>query len=454
MKIVIVGCGKIGKTIIESLCQEKHDIVAIDNDPSVVTSVVNSYDVMAIQGSGTEYDTLKEAGVDTADLFISVTSLDELNMLACFAAKRLGAKYTVARIRELEHNGENLEFMSRELGLSMVINPELLAAQAIHAILRLPSAIQVETFGTRQLEMIELILKPDSPLDGVSLIEIRKKIKEKFLICVVGRGEEVFIPKGSFVLKSGDKIGLIVSGENTHKVLSVMGVNAKPAKDVIIMGGGRISGYLAKALSESKTSVKIIEKEKSVCEELCETLGAGVTVVCGDGMSRELLAEEGLSSTDAFVALTGKDSENILISFYAMSQNVPKVVTKTNRRELSHMSEKLGLDSRISPRNIVADDIVRYARSLGNSIGSHIENLYSLFDNKIEALEFVVLPDFKNVNVPLKELSFKEGVILAGIIRGKDALIPSGDDCIMAGDRVVVISAGRICELDDILAEN
>ncbi len=454
MKIVLAGCGKIGKTIISSLVKEKHDLTAIDINPKVVDDTVNAYDVMAITGSATDYSILKEAGASKADLFIAVTGSDELNMLSCLAAKKMGASNTAARIRNLENNDESLEFMQKNLDLSMTINPELMAAQAIYNVIKLPSATKVEMFSSRHLKMLELILPEHSALDGVSLKEIRKNRKERFLICTIGRGNDIFIPKGDFTLRAGDKIGLIVSETDIHKVLALLGIQDKVVSGVMIVGAGIISRYLSKMLASDHIPVKIIENDEKLCDAIGEALTSNVTLINGDGMSQDLLLEEGILSADAFLALTGKDELNILISFYAMSQKVSKVISKVNSNEFSSLAEKLGLTGIITPKKIAADAIVKYARALQSSLGCQIETLYSLMNGMAEAAEFKVLPDFKHLNIPLKTLKIKNNFIIAGIIRNRKAIIPSGDDVLLNGDHVIVIAEGKhIYTLSDIIAE-
>ncbi len=439
MRIVVVGCGKIGKTIISNLIKEKHEVLAIDNDPSIVAEVSNLYDVMTICGNGAEHDKLKEAKVGKADLFIAVTSSDELNMLACFAAKRMGAKHTVARIRDASNNADSLEFMQKQLELSVAVNPEKRTAHAIYNLLKLPSASKVETFGNHGFEMIELTVRTSSAMDGVSLIELKKKFKADFLVCAVGRDDEMFIPKGDFTLQAGDKVGLIISEENTTSVLKTLGIVNKPVRNVIVLGAGRTSHYLAEILLKHRIAVKIIEQDKARCEEVSERF-PNADVICGDGMSEDLLTEEGIDNADALVSLTGRDEENILISFYAMSRSVPKVIAKVNRGELSALAEKLGLETIVSPQTTVADIMVRYARALQMSVGSEMEKLYSLMNGKAEGLEFNVLPSFPFCDVPLKQLKFKSDVLLAGILRGKEKIIPCGDDAIKSGDKVILIA--------------
>jgi len=451
MHIIVAGCGKIGTTIVSSLVKEGHDVVAIDQSAEVITELNNVYDVMAVCGNSTDCNTLAEAGVEKAELFISLTGSDEMNMLSCFIARKMGAGYTIARIRNPEYNDESLTFLRQNLDISMAINPEQLTARAIYNILKLPSAMKIETFSQGSFEMIELRLKQDSPMIGQTLWQLRKKYQANFLICCVQREDNVIIPDGTFVLQTGDRIGLIAAEPEIQKLLRLMGLQQKKTRSVMLLGAGRIAYYLARLLLEAGNSVKVIEKDEEKCKEFCQLLPRATTIH-GDGARQELLNEEGLPSTDAFVALTGQDEQNILLSFYANSQKVSKVIGKVNRGEFAAMADRLGLDCTISPRNIVADVLVQYARALQNSMGSSVETLYKLMDGKAEALEFIVRDDFPGLQIPLKELPVKSNILLVGILRSRRAIIPTGDDCILSGDRVVVLSAGhRLHDLSDIL---
>lgn len=451
MNIIIVGCGKIGSTILESLVEEGHDVVGIDNDEQVITEITNLHDIMAVCGSGTDYDMLKEAGVANAEMFIAVTSSDELNMLSCYMAKKMGAKHTIARIRNPEYTQTNLGFLRQQLDLSMAINPEALAAVEMFNILKLPSAVKIQTFSQRNFEIIEMKLKENSALAGMKLMELRNKFNAKFLICAVQRGEDVYIPSGNFQLMTGDKIGLTASPTEIQKLMRSLKIEKRQAKDIMILGGSKIAYYLAKMLTASGNGVKIIEKDHDKCQELAESLDK-VVVIEGDGAEQELLLEEGLNSLDAFVALTGMDEENILISIFASSQNVPTVIAKINRNELASLAARLGLDCIISPKKIVSDVIVRYARALENSRGSNVETLYNIMDDKAEVLEFNVRSDFKQVNIPLRDLQLKPNILIAGIIRERKPIIPNGDDMIMKNDKVIIVtSEQRLNDLSDIV---
>lgn len=451
MKIIVAGCGKIGITLIENFVNEGHEVVALDSNPDAITDITNVYDAMGVCGSATDCDTLAEAGVDKADVFVAATDADELNMLSCFLAKRMGASHTIARIRKPEYNDQNVGFMRQQLDLSMSINPEQLAAQELFKVLKLPSAMMVETFSRRNFEMVELRLRPESPMDGLSLSELRKKYAAKFLVCVVQRGEEVYIPDGNFVLRAGDRIGVTATPTEIHRFLRMVGVMQKQAKSVMILGASRMAYYLGKMLLDNGTTVKIIDQDRDRCRQFCDLL-PGATMIHGESIQQELLVEEGIGSVDAFVALTGIDEENILMSFYANAQNVPKVVAKVNHNELAAMADNLGLECIISPKKVVVDVLLRYVRALENSLGGQVETLYKLMDGRAEALEFKVQADFEALQIPLKELALKKDILIAGIVRGRKNIIPSGDDVIAAGDRVIILAAGRaVNTLSDIL---
>lgn len=451
MRIIVAGCGKIGATLISSLVSEGHDVVIVDRNPEVITEITNVYDVMGVCGNCADSDVLEEAGAKDAELIIAAAGSDELNMLCCFLAKKMGTKYTVARIRNPEYNDKSLGFMKQNLELSLIINPELLAAHELFNILKIPSATKIETFSVRNFEMVEQILKPDSALVGMKLSDLRSKYKAKFLICAVQRGNQAYIPDGNFILESGDRIGLTAEPSEFLKLLKEMGIQQTRAKNVMILGASRTAYYLAKKLTASGSKVTLIEKNREICEEFCEALPKA-TVINGDGANQELLFEEGIHSIDAFVSLTGMDEENILLSAFASSENVPKVIAKVNREELIPLANRWGLDTVVTPKKMISDIILQYVRALQNSEGSSVETLYKLMDDKVEALEFNVKPDFERLNKPFKDLSLKPNILIAGIIRDRKIIIPSGEDELHANDKVIVLAANqRLNKLSDIL---
>ncbi len=451
MKITVIGCGKIGCAVIDSLLAEGHEIVAVDNDPDVLSDITNVYDVITVCGSATDSDTLTEAEVDKSELVIAVTGEDEINMLSCFIAKRLGASQTIARIRNPEYNDKSLGFLKKELALSMTINPESLVAKEMFNVLKLPGAVKVETFSRGNFEMIELKLKENSPLDNINLMELKKKHPDNYLVCAVERGGELFIPDGNFVLKSGDKIGLTASSVEIQRLLKKLGLMQKQARNVMILGATRTSYYLSKLLLAGGNTVRLIDADAARCKDFSKLL-PGAVIINGDPARQELLLEEGIGSVDALVALTGMDEENILLSYFAIMQNVPKVIAKINRTEFLPTAARLGIETIASPIRSVADVTVRYARALENSLGSKVETLYKLMNGNAEALEFEVTADSKIIKIPFRNLPTRKNVLIAGIIRGRKTIIPSGDDMIMPSDRIVIISGGgRLNDLSDIV---
>lgn len=452
MKTVIMGCGKFGTAIISRLVSEGHDVTVVDNNQSAINEITDLYDIMCVTGNGVDNDVLREAGVSDCQMFVACSQSDESNMLACFIAKRMGAEHVIARIRNPEYNDEGLDFLTQQLGLSLSISPESMSAKELCDILKFPSAVNIERFSGR-FELIELVLKEGSPIIGVSLAELRKKYSAKFLICAALRDGNMFIPTGNFVPAAGDKIAITAAPGETHKLLKQLEILQKAAKNVMIMGAGRIAFYLSKLLTASGIHVTVIEidpdRAKSFSDEIAD---ANVHVLCGDGSRPETLDEEGLSAMDAFVALTGSDEQNILTSIYASSVGIPKVISKVNRPELASMAEKLGLDCIVSPCKFVSNTVGRYARAIQNSEGSNFEALYRIMDDQAEAIEFNVGPDFKYADIPLKDLKLRNNILISGIIRKRKATIPNGNEVISAGDRVIVLSTGHIInKLSDII---
>lgn len=452
MKIVVSGCGKIGFEIIKNLVNEGHDVIAVDNNSAAIEEITNVCDVMGVTGNSADCETLAEAGIADTQLFVAVTGSDEMNMLSCYIAKRMGAEHTIARIRNPEYNDNSLSFMRQQLGLSLSVNPELLTAKEIFNVLKFPSAVKVENFSKRGIELVEIKLSADSELDGLTMVKMREKYKADYLVCAVTREDEAFIPAGNFVLKAGDKIGIIAAPNELQKLLKMLGVLRKQAKSVMILGASKTAYYLSKMLISAGIDVKIIEQNAARCEEFSAELGEKAVIIHGDGAEQELLLEEGIRAVDSFVALTGMDEENIIVSLFATTQGVQKVITKINREEMCTLANKLGLDSIIVPKSVNANILVRYARALENSMGSNVETLYKILDGRAEALEFNVRSDFAQVDIPLKNMKFKQNILIAGIVRGRKTIIPSGDDVIKLDDKVIVVAANqRLNDLADII---
>ncbi len=443
MRIVIIGDGKVGHTLTQLLSQEGHDIVIIDSSSKVVDNAVTAYDVMGISGNGASYEVQMEAGVNKADLLIAATSSDELNIMSCMVGKKIGARHTIARVRDPEYS-KQLLFLKEELGLSMVVNPEMEAANEISRILRFPSALKIDSFARGRVDLVEIKILPGSPLAGKAVHTIHGTYNVRVLICVVQRGDDVFIPNGDFVLHEGDKITLTGAPVEITRFFKSLGILKGKAKSALIIGGGRIGYYLAKQLGEmGMMHIKIIEQDEKRCNFLCDAL-PHATIIHGDGSDQDILEEEGLDTYDACVALTGIDEENIIISMYADSKGIGKVITKINRMSLVRMLGSVGLASVISPKYITANRIVRYVRAMKGSAGSSVETLYKIVDQQVEAVEFHVGEGQELTGIPLKKLPLRKNLLLACIVRGGRLIIPGGDDEILPGDNVIIITNHQI----------
>lgn len=454
MRIIIVGCGKVGETIISRLVDEGHDIAVVDVDSKVINDVTNSYDVMGVVGNGASYTVLKEAGIEDMDLMIAVTDSDELNLLSCLFAKKAGNCSTIARIRNPEYYSE-LGFIKEELGLSLTINPEYAAASEIARLLRFPSAIKIDVFARGRVELLQFVIPQGSILDGISLIDLRKKIKAEVLVCAVQRGEQVEIPNGASVLHAGDTISIIAQHNHAKNFFKKIGVETHGVKNTMIVGGGKIAYYLARNLMSHGIDVKIIDNDMTRCAELSDLL-PGAIIIGGDGTDHDLLMEEGIDTCESFVTLTGIDEENVFLSLFAQQQNPDaKIVTKTNRNTIDSIIGKFHLGSMIHPKNITAEYILRYVRAMENSIGSNMETLYYIAEDKVEAMEFTVRGDAPVINTPLAELKTKSGVLIAAIIRDGQMFLPGGQSMIEVGDSVIVVTTRQgFSDIRDILQEN
>ncbi len=451
MKIIIVGCGKVGVTLAEKLNREDHDITLIDSDSAALRSVTDSIDVMGVTGNGAVYQVQIEAGISDADLMIATTNSDELNMLCCLIAKKAGNCHTVARIRNPEYSNE-IKYIQEELNLSLAINPELAAAMEISRLLRFPSAIKIDTFARGRIELLKFIVPDRSKLDGLKVMEVGTKLKCNVLICVVERGKNVVIPGGTFKLQAGDKISFIASPRDSMEFFQKVGVVNNSVKSVIIVGGGKLTYYLAKILTDSKIKMKIIEQNLERCNELSELLPHAM-VIHGDGSDQQLLEEEGMERAEAFASLTGFDEENIMLSLYAASCSGAKLITKVNRTSFEDVVNSLNLGSVINPKLLTADLILQYVRAMQNSLGSNVETLYRIADDQAEALEFRVGQDAPMVGIPLEKLTLKKNLLVACINRCGRIITPRGKDTMEVGDTVIIVTTNKgLQDLKDILA--
>lgn len=438
MQIVIVGCGNVGGTLAEQLSREGHNITIIDTKNDVVHEVSNTFDIMGVVGNGAAYSVQKEAGIEAADLLIAVTDSDELNLLCCVIAKKAGNCHTIARVRNPVYSRE-INFIKEELGLSMVINPEDAAAMEIARVLKFPSAIKIETFAKGRVELVKYRIEEGSILCNQSLKNISARMKCDVLISTVERGDEVYIPDGNFILQAKDEISIVGSARNSMLFFKKLGVPTTRAKDAFIVGGGETAYYLAKQLISIGIDVKIVEKDKKRCEELSELLPQAM-LIYGDGTDRNLLLEEGMPQAESFVALTNFDEENIMLSLFVKSISKAKLITKVHRIAYDEIIEELDLGSVIYPKHITAESIIKYVRAMQNSIGSNIETLYRMNNDRVEALEFVVKEDSPVIGVPLQSLNLKPNILICCINHKGNIITPGGQSKIAVGDTVIIVT--------------
>ncbi len=439
MNIIVLGCGKAGQKIAELLNEENgHNITLIDRRYDVVNDIINHFDIMGVVGDGADVDVLKEAGIETADLLIAVTGSDELNLLASLMAKKLGNCRSIARVRRPEYH-KVVNLMKDDLGLAMAINPERAAASEIARILRFPTAIQIDTFAKGRVEILKFKVPEQSPLDGMKVMDIVAKLNCDVLVCGVERASEVFIPGGNFELKSGDLISIVSSIQEGTQFFKKIGIKTNRVKDTLIIGGGGTAYYLAYLLIETGINVKIVEQNPNRCDELLKLLPKA-TVICGDGTDNRLLVEEGLESAESVVSLTNIDEENVLLSLYAKTKTNGKVVTKIHRIAYDRVINSLDLGTTIYPKNITAEYIVRFVRAKKNSLGSQIETMHFILDNKAEALEFRIKDGSPISGISIDSLKLKDNLLIACINRGGKIIIPRGKDVIMPGDTVIVVT--------------
>ncbi|MBR6451972.1 MAG: Trk system potassium transporter TrkA [Lachnospiraceae bacterium] len=450
MKIIIVGCGKVGITLAERLNAEGHDITLIDKDGATLRTVADRIDVMGLEGNGVSYQVQLEAGVKQADLLIATTHSDEQNMLCCLIARKAGNCHTIARIRDPEYIRE-LHFIQEELNMSMVINPELEAAREVSRLIKYPSAIKIDSFAKGRVDLMKLVIPEGSELDGLRVYEVNTRLKCRVLICIVERGGLARIPDGSFELQAGDHLSFVGDHKQSVDFFKKAHVQNNAIRSILLIGGGKMTYYVAKALEETGTSVKIIERDFGVCQKLSELLPKAM-IINGDGTDQQLLLDEGIEQCDSIATFTGIDEENIMLSLYAGSLNPKaKMITKINRIGFDNVIHTMNLGSVINPKLISADRIVSYVRAMQNTLGSNVETLYRIAEGA-EALEFKVGAGSPVADIELQNLTLKPGLLVACINRGGKILIPGGQDTIKAGDTVIIVTTQTgLNDLKDIL---
>ena len=451
MKIIIIGCGKVGITLAQELSDEGHDLVLIDHNMTRLQQVPEELDSLCLPGNGASLKVQMEAGIEEADILIAVTGSDELNLLCCLIAKKVGRCHTIARVRNPVYSDE-IGFIKKSMGISMVINPERTASREIARLLQFPSAIQIDPFAKGRAQLLKFKVKQEFFVVGMSICKIRENFGGRLLVTSVERGDEVFIPNGDFVIEAGDAMSILATPVEATRFFKNIGLKTHQVKDCMIIGGGKVAYYLAQELLRLKIRVRIVEKNMDRCEELSELLPNAI-ILNGDGTDKNLLMEEGLRKCESFVALTDVDEENILLSLYAKDQSDAKLITKVNRIAFDEIIEDLELGSVIYPKFLTADYILRYVRGMSNSAEtSNVETLYKILDNRAEALEFAVREKSEATGQFLMDLNLKDNTLIGCIHRNGKIIIPGGNDSIEVGDSVVVITKHRgFTKLNDIL---
>lgn len=450
LNIIIVGAGKVGYTLAEQLSREDHNLTVVDTSEDMSRRVSDALDVISIRGNGVTVSALEEAGAAQADLLIAATDLDEVNMVCCLTAKNLGTKYTIARIRNPEYL-ENLGYFKRDMGIGMIINPERATAREIARLLRFPSAANIESFCRGRVELMGFRVQEGDFLVGKPLHAQADKLKKlSMLLCAAERGDDLIIPNGFFVPQADDTLYAIGQPAALDQFFHTLGRYTHKAKSVFVVGGGRISVYLAKLLEKMHVKLKLVEQDEERCRTLSELL-PGAMVICGDGTDQEVLDSESLTASDAFVALTDRDEDNLIISLYAAQQGMGKVIAKCNRQNYASIARSCGLDSVISPKQITAAQILHLVRGMENSQGSVMHALYRIANDKAEALEFTVSKNTHHLGVALKDLKLKCGILIAVIVRSDRVIIPDGSSCLQEGDSVIIVTRDHaILDLNDI----
>ena len=450
LKIIIVGCGKVGANLVDQLSKEGHDITVIDKKAEKIQDITNIYDVMGLVGNGASYSTQMEAGIEETDLIIAVTDSDELNLLCCTVAKRVGKCAAIARVRTPDYS-EETGYLREQLGLALIINPELEAAREVARILYLPTALEVNSFAHGQAELVKFKVPEGNLLNGLSLAYLGKNITNDILICAVERNGEVYMPNGDFVLQSGDVVSFVSERHIARDFLKQIGLATRQVKDTMIIGASKAAYYLAKELLNMGISVKIIEKEKENCESLSVKLPKAI-IINGDGTDPDILKEEGIETVQSFIPLTGIDEENIMLTLYAKQVSKAKVLTKINRVNYKQVINNLDLGSLVYPKYITSEAIIAYVRAKKNSMGSNIETLYHMFDSRVEAIEFIVEENSKVSGVPIKDLKLKKDVLISFINHNGHIIIPTGNDEIEDGDTVMIVTKNTgFTGIDDIV---
>lgn len=449
VKIIIVGCGKVGESLCAELASEHNDILVIEKNAKTMERLINKFDISGIVGNGADIEIQQEIGVASADMFIAVTEMDEINIISAVLARQLGATYTVARVRNPEYSSR-LSFVRESLGISLLLNPELSAAQDIARVLKFQSAVSVESFAGNRVNLVEVEVMADSKFVNMSIRDFRQHFGS-LLICVIHRGDEIIIPSGENFIREGDRIHVTGSSKDMGMFMKRAGKKEKKIGSALIVGGGRLGYYLLDLLEDTRIQTRLIEVDEERASKLSQEF-PHAEIIHADGTDQDILDEMQIEEFDAFISLTGVDEENLIISVYARNKGVRKVITKMSRLEILKVLGDVPIRSIITPKQLVANQIIQFVRARANAQGSNVEALYRLVNNQVEALQFRVKRGSRVCDIPLMELKTKPNLLIAYIIRGDELIFPGGRDTLQAHDRVIIVTKNKtFTDLDDIL---
>lgn len=449
MKIIVVGCGKVGSNVASQLSKEKHDIVLVDEKEEVVNSLSTEYDALGVVGNGASFATLKQAGVEDADVLIALTGSDETNMLTCVFARKYSKCKTIARVRNPLFS-EETKFIKEQLGISMIINPEMEAAKEFFSLLSFPSAIEVDSFARGKVDLLSFVVPEKSILVDRKIRDIVPSLKTEVLFVGIERKDEAIIPNGDTVIRKDDVVSIIIETKKADNLFKKIGIVSKKVKSVLIIGGGTLTHYLVKSLLDSDIKTKIIEIDKDKSIELSKEF-EDATVIRADGTKQETLVEEGIDRVDGFVSTTNIDEENIVLALYAKQLSNAKVLTKLNRQQYNAVISNLDIGSIVYPKKIISDMIIQYVRALSNAEGNNVETLYKILNDKAEALAIKISEESEVCNIPFESLPIKDNTLICSIIRNGNVITPCGKDEIKVGDVVLIVTTNEgIKDIKDI----
>ncbi len=444
LNVVIMGAGEVGKGLAIGLSSQGHDITLIDLQSSLLSEIETRVDLLTVTGSGADLQTLKRANIQSADLFIAVSSSDEHNLLACAAAKQYGVQTTIARIRTEDFISHDRECYQKALNIDLIINPDEVTAQELHDVILNPVASSVKEFAKGKVKLIGFRLKPDAPICNHMLKEIPELGYDKSLLiaCVV-RGHDVIIPRGEFTLYANDMIYVIADADSMKYINKMGGIKNDSVNKVVVVGASRVSQFLAEKFDQESIRLLVIDYDKDTCEKFATEI-KNITMLNGDATDVALLKESGVADADSFIALSQDDETNILSCLLAKEQGAKRVIVLIRKPQYIPLLEHIQpIDVSINPRTSTIHSIMRYIRK-GESVAMTI-----FADDKAEAVEVVVSNDSPLAGKKIREINIPNQVLLGAILRDDDVIIPKGENELKANDRVIVIGLRETVEKMD-----